>query len=396
MKKKTIYLVMLPLFFGLATSSCRQDEKVQWFDSSERLVFGYPAIDVETKSEFRNSLKEGDKFGVLGYCVPYNYVGSSTLAYTNASATWSSKRIYSPPHVFYGTCVTVGASGCTYDYTGSTENNPAYWFRYEDGTGYGLDGTVNSSVTDDAADYRYTFYAYYPFDKFSIVSPKGNMTAGAPVLRFDMPQTGESEETILDDEQTPDAMLGVLYDKRREEGALQFRMYHVLTGLGFEVNNLSERDLTVYSIKLQGSFFKSVQVDFTESVVSYSFPPDRYTGTYELFNGTLELLSTPEGTSSSDLLADGTKYILLISGEGSYFGDDVEVVIDYQFGDAQRTTTSFSRPGTFTPSPGVRYTAQLNFVGDTFVLQFITDNNDMWEDGEGDDGDDGNDDIVFE
>ena len=377
---------------------CRQDDRARIYDPSGRIMFGYPSMTVETRSGFRDALQEGDQFGVLGYCVPYNYVGSSTLAYTNASATWSSKRIFSPPHVFYGTRVTVGASGCTYDYDGGSagENNPAYWFRYENGTGYGLDGNVNTGVTDEAADYRYTFYAYYPYDGFRIVAPDSRMTAGAPVLRFDMPQTGDSEDVILDDGLTPDAMLGVLYDKRQEEGALQFRLYHVLTGLGFEVNNLSERNLTVYSIKLRGSFFKSVQVDFTESVVSYSFPSDRYTGTYVLFDGTLELPSTPEGSSSSDVLAGGTEYILLISGEGSYFGEGVEVVIDYQFGDAQRTTASFSRPGTFIPSPGVRYKAQLNFVGDTFVLQFITDNSDMWEDGEGDDGDSSNDDIIFE
>ena len=61
-----------------------------------------------------------------------------------------------------------------------------------------------------------------------------------------------------------------------------------------------------------------------------------------------------------------------------------------------RKQQSIPRPGTFTPRPGVKYTAQLNFVGDTFVLQFVVDNSEQWEDGEADDGREDNDDVVFE
>lgn len=83
---------------------------------------------------------------------------------------------------------------------------------------------------------------------------------------------------------------------------------------------------------------------------------------------------------------------MLISGEGSYFGEDVQVVIDYKLGDSDRKTEYITRPGTFTPSPGVRYTAQLNFVGNAFVLQFVVDNSEQWENGGSDDGGD----VVFE
>lgn len=48
-------------------------------------------------------------------------------------------------------------------------------------------------------------------------------------------------------------------------------------------------------------------------------------------------------------------------------------------------------PMTFHPVPGTKYTAQLNFVGNAFVLQFVVDNNEMWEDGKSDDSD-----IIFE
>ena len=41
------------------------------------------------------------------------------------------------------------------------------------------------------------------------------------------------------------------------------------------------------------------------------------------------------------------------------------------------------------PAGGTIYTAQLNFIGDSFVLNFIIDNNTQWEDG-------GDSDITFE
>lgn len=86
---------------------------------------------------------------------------------------------------------------------------------------------------------------------------------------------------------------------------------------------------------------------------------------------------------------------MLISGTGTSFGDNVKVIIDYTFKD-KRTAKELTRPGTFTPQPGKRYIAQLNFVGDAFVINFVVDNNGEWENGAGEDGDTGNDDIVFE
>ena len=55
-----------------------------------------------------------------------------------------------------------------------------------------------------------------------------------------------------------------------------------------------------------------------------------------------------------------------------------------------------SVPEHISPRPGIKYTAQLNFVGDAFVLEFVVDNQGQWEDGEADDGDETNDDVVFE
>ena len=86
---------------------------------------------------------------------------------------------------------------------------------------------------------------------------------------------------------------------------------------------------------------------------------------------------------------------MLISGTGTSFGENVKVRIEYVFNGVPNVFET-ARPGTFTPQAGIKYTAQLNFVGDTFVLQFVVDNQEQWEDGEADDEDEMNDDVIFE
>ena len=87
--------------------------------------------------------------------------------------------------------------------------------------------------------------------------------------------------------------------------------------------------------------------------------------------------------------------MLLISGEETSFGDDVKVNIYYTFNGIEGSQ-ELSRNTTFRPQPGVKYTAQLNFVGNAFVLQFAVDNGEIWEDGEAADGNEDNDDVIFE
>ena len=187
----------------------------------------------------------------------------------------------------------------------------------------------------------------------------------------------------------------------------------MLTALGFEVNNFSEYELQIHSIRLSGRFFKQITLDFSQSddgtLDNYGFPAQYYTGYYNLYddnNGASPLeLPAPaddEERTTSGLLPRNAQtrvgeHIMLISGSAPYFGPDtsgdtqVQVSIEYTF-NGQRGSFKTGRPSTFTPTPGTKYTAQLNFVGDTFVLQFVVDNNEQWENGETDD----NGDAVFE
>ena len=376
-------------------AACQQEEAMPQYDAGERIQFGMPQLSVESgsRSTLKEALNTGNEFGVIGYCLAYT-VGSSNINYNSGSDRWSGKRNLCPPSVFYGQKVKVGEAGCTYDYSSNVSgvNNPKYWYQ----DGYDLEHKADQNISG-AEEFQYSFYGYYPYAYFKIEAPGNASTAGAPVLTFTMPQTGGSLDAALEHKDTPDAMLGVLYDQQKAGGNLRFDFHHLLTGLRFVVNNYSGQDLTIYSIKLRGNFFKQVRVDFTAATVAYDFPGARYSGTYTLYDGGTEgfTLEGTEAGGAGTSLSD-TEYLMLISGEGDYFGENVEVVLDYKFGDAVRTTYSTGRPGTFTPRPGVKYTAQLNFVGDAFVLQFVVDSDEMWEDGEAADNDETNDDILFE
>lgn len=374
-------------------------------DTAREIQFSVPQMNVETRSTTKDFFEKGDAFGVFGYCVPYT-VGTTNPNYSGGSSIWALKKKLCPPDVFYKQKVVVGENACTYDRNGLDSNNPKYWYR----NGYDTNNSSNSAITNTKG-YKYSFIAYYPYDNgFSIETPTDKNSAGAPILTFTMPQEGNTNDTKLSHKETPDAMLSVLYNRTQEDGNLSFNFSHVLTALGFEVNNFSEYNLIIHSIKLRGSFYKQVKIDFTGDNVSFSFPESRYTGTYTIFDGTeltdggLKLPAPKDGeivTSSPSPIGpilDGGKrndFIMLISGAETSFGENVEVIIDYTFNEG-RKQAMLIRPGTFTPQPGVKYTAQLNFVGDAFVLQFVVDNSESWENGADDDGNSDNDDIIFE
>lgn len=395
MKKKRLYISVLSTL--LLLPACQQETFHSPdipTDHADYIQFGTPTVtlNTETRSTTKDALAEGDAFGVLGYCLAYR-VGTTDINYNSGSDSWSNKKDYCPPSVFYKQKVTVSNGGTTYDKdnTAGSDNNPKYW--YVDGKD--LDGNTNDQITD-AEDFNYAFIGYYPYgdEYFSFEQPTSASGAGAPILTFTMPQENDNN---LDASKTPDAMLGVAYDVQKgNSGRVQFNFSHILTGLGFEINNYSDYDLTVHSLTLSGSFYKKVKIDLTGSTVSYTFPDDRYTGTYTLSNEEIVLHApTYEEACTSSESPIGGEHLLLISGEETSFGDDVKVNIYYTFNGIEGSQ-ELSRNTTFRPQPGVKYTAQLNFVGNAFVLQFAVDNGEIWEDGEAADGNEDNDDVIFE
>lgn len=407
--------ILYALFLGIAATACTESEGIKpEYDDSSFINFSVPAQVKssdgagETKSVLLDALPVGSSFGVLGYCVPYKLGTTTTPNYNAGSDIWSLKRNLCPPDVFFKQKVTVGTNGCTYVRPRGTGNNdPKYWYK----KGYDTNNNSNGSIPD-AENYNYNFFAYYPYEGcFTVDAPAAEGAPGAPVFTFTMPQEGDSETTELRHDITPDAMLAVLYNQTKDNGSVRFTFSHVLTALGFEVNNFSEYDLTIHSIKLEGSFYKTINIDLTGDKVNFSFPEDYYKGKYTIFDGTameggdLSLLAPTNGSTVTSSLSPigpnsgddiNKNFVMLISGTETSFGKkDVKVVIDYTFKNG-RVQDNLTRPGTFTPQPGKRYIAQLNFVGDAFVINFVVDNNGEWENGAGDDGNTGNDDIVFE
>lgn len=391
-------ILILPMVISIGCTPYSPEPE---YDPEEMILFSSPMLTVESKSNLKNAFEDGDEFGVLGYCLPYT-IGTTNINYAGGSALWSNKINQCAPLVFYKQKVIVKKSGCIYDRNGGSGNDPKYWYR----EGYDIDNRENSSIVG-SDDYQYTFFAYYPYDPseqyFKIDSPTSASSTGGPVFTFTMPQNGASIDDHLEHKDTPDAMLAALYNRQKSDGNLKFVFSHILTGLGFEVNNFSGTDLTIYSITLKGSFLKKLTVDLSSGTLDFT-SEERYSGTYTIYDGGMSGLFLPgvlsDETSSSSPSPIGGEHLLLISGDGgdngyTYLGDDLTVTIGYKFGDDNKSQ-DLIRPGTFTPKPGVKYTAQLNFVGNAFVLQFVVDNSEEWQDGEAEDGDETNDDIIFE
>lgn len=349
-------------------AACEQSEMPVSEPSGDYIGFAAPSLRVEevsTRSTFNEAFPTNSTFGVLGYCVPYQR-GTTTPDFASGTALWGVKLNgnHIHPDVFYKQEITFDGNYCQY-------TPLKKWYNPED--------NLEIASEDVANNFLYTFFAYYPAKAFTVNAPADATTIGAPKLTFTMPFSTNNEgiNQQLDDTQTPDAMVAVQYNHPKRNGNVNFNFAHLMVGLGFAVNNYNETlPVTVHSVSLSGSFTKSITIDFSDNNnVDYSFA-DTYQGTYRLL--------TEERTveSGSSLNPVGDRHLLLLSDSkrGTYFGSDVTVTIDYTFNGHRKTETR-ERPSTFMPQPGTKYTAALNFIGDTFVLHFIPDNGDFWEDG---------------
>lgn len=360
----------------LLCSACQQEEWAQSeADSPDAIRFAAPAITVEklTRSTFYNEFPISGTFGVLGYCVPYQRGSDTDMDWMSGSANWGNKRGNAFPDVFFKQAVTYDGSACTYNYN---NDGPRKWYN-----------TTDNPEATSPDSYRYTFFAYYPMNGFTVESPADSTTRGVPKLTFTMPfnNAGDVATTKLDDAKTPDAMVSVVYNHLRTTGNVGFNFSHIMTGLGFAVNNYNYgseevETVTVKRVTLSGNFTRSITIDFSKNTNEDGFYAysGTYPGTYVIYNDPNGLAVTPNSTYS--LIGD--KYLLLLSNttDGTYFGKNVKVSVEYTYRGTNKTATA-ECPAQFQPRAGVRYTAQLNFVSETFALNFIAADNEFWEDG---------------
>lgn len=362
MKTRNIYI---GIALSLLCASCNKEE-VSFSPelSGQAIEFGRPAISVETKGGPVNELPDGSSFGVLGYCLAQTRPDDPTPNLASGKLNWDTKKALCPPEVFYKKEVTCSGNTCSYE-------ELKEWYV--------------------PVDYKYSFFAYYPYDNaFNVTTGKDYL--GAPKVKFSMPFESNDENTVLDDNQVPDAMVAQEIDVMRNTGTVQLHFLHILTGLNFQVNNYNAKEdgtpgekVTIHSLKLGGTFYKSIEINFDSG---YDFPDETFSGTYNIVEGDIEV---PALTSKTKI---GDKTLLLVSnlkkttGNGAYLGN-LTLTIEYSFGTSIRKTQTFTRPENFLPAGGTIYTAQLNFIGDAFVLNFIVDNDQKWEDG-------GDSNITFE
>ena len=350
--KHIITLVLSILFFA----SCQKESVYESFADAIEFTAGVSDINgVETRTTLvaGTSLPNASSFGVLGYFVPY-VVGSTTLNYPGASGSWENKKHNCHPDIFYKTNVTYNNGACTYA-------NPEGW-------------VTTSSNDSNPADYTYTFFAYYPFDVWSVDTAES--AKGAPKFSYTFPFTSTNTSTLLNDNQIQDVMVASVTNHVRANGAVPLNFTHLLTGLNIKLVNYDNKNqIQVTSVTLSGTFHKKMTVDFDSGAIAYS---DTYKGKYTLNEG-----RTRVEPGASVFLNNG-KTVLLISNSG--LGSDVVLTVGYSIAGESKVWTSSNSlySSKFKPTAGTNYTLTLNFVEDMVTLSIESEQ--QWENGDDDIG----------
>ena len=386
MTMKIRYCIFIFLFLLAACE--KTDVNPEQTGREIRFAISDVQVDVESKSGPIDRLPDGSAFGVLGYCLAQTAPNDGTLNESTGSLPWDQKKTLCRPHLFYNQEVSYSGGVCTYT---PVQN----WY-----------GPV---------DYQYSFFAYYPYnDYFTIIT--GENTLGAPKVKFSIPEiatghtrtvqyivskgtgtvtTEQREFNVLDDSKVPDAMVAQSIDVTKAGGTVPLNFLHMLTGLNFQVNNYNVKEdengaqvpgdrVVVHSLVLAGKFYQSIEINFDSN---YGYPDETFDGAYMIVDDGANI--PINGLESVSKIGDKTLLLVSNLGDSEGYIGDLTLEITYSFGSSQPKTQSFSRPENFMPAGGTIYTAQLNFIGDSFVLNFIIDNNTQWEDG-------GDSDITFE
>ena len=89
--------------------------------------------------------------------------------------------------------------------------------------------------------------------------------------------------------------------------------------------------VTVKRVTLSGHFTRSITIDFSKNTNEEGFYTysGTYPGTYEIYNNETGLAVAP----NSSVSPIGDKHLLLLSNatDGTYFGKDVEVSVEYTY-----------------------------------------------------------------
>jgi hypothetical protein len=355
MKPRYFILSIIVVVLSACDNGNSPTDKDAYISFSTPFVFD-TQLDYATRSTFINgSLPNNSSFGVLGYCIPY-IVGTIEPDAAGGNAEWSKKIYNSYPDVFNQVAVTISADGDSCSYSNSKK-----WYDSE--------GVV------DASQHQYTFFAYYPKNSWS-VGNIGNGNKGAPTFTYTIPDGADDSEIL-------DVMLATRYNHKRADGAVMFNFSHMLSGFGVKVSNYNQNsEIIIKSLTLTGTFNHRLTIDFAKTGNDMYEVRDASAETYTFVSTT----DTDITLNPNDVVDNiGGKHILLLPDiKNSSLGNGMKLVVDYVFNDEPKTANIEVKD--FNALPGVDYTFSLLFAGDTFILEIVASNGELWDNGDDETG----------
>lgn len=119
------------------------------------------------------------------------------------------------------------------------------------------------------------------------------------------------------------------------------------------------------------------------------YPADAYSGTFVFLDGAREEDDVNVTYGSPAEKIGGKSLMLVPNPTASPYLGEAGIYIDYTFMGTEHTDKYIGDVANFLPMSGTIYTVELNFIGDAFVISFVVDNNQTWENG-------GDSDLEFE
>lgn len=370
------------LFAGLlslwgCSSSADPDEPGDAIEFSAPVVLGDAVDGGSSRAQMLNELPVGEVFGVSGYCVPLRAdaeSGDKVADYLSGSALWNDKKQNAVADVMLMQPMKFDGTKCVYRDADDNYYPPARWYTTD----------ATSGVATDR--FAYTFIACHPYDGGYFSFPEEG-SAGAPQILFTMPfEAGGAADDLLDPSVVSDAMFAVTFNHVRALGAVPLRFTHMLCGLRFQVNNFNTAEpLTIHSIRLSGSFYRSGVIDFSPETPEFTVnPDDTYTGSFLIAGADIEFIPNHSAIVGADgENPAGTSVLLLPEFESassdSYLGLSKVLTVDYTFQGERRSKQIDPFTIGRRPQQGTLYTVNLNFTGRQLSVSMNYDSNDYWE-----------------
>lgn len=342
------YKLYISVLMALLLVGC--SDTFDWESQSGYIRFAPTGLIVEEVGS-RAPIDEIDgSFGVLGYCLPY-YGNTTDLDYNSGTAYWSDKYTRSTPHIFY-----------------KKEIN--------------ADGTYSSAVKWLNSRYRYSFFAYYPFNS-NITVNTGQNTIGSPTMTITMPNTTTPADI-------PDAMVATAIDVTELTGNVTLNFQHLLSGVQIRIRNYDSESLIINSAKLSGTFIKSANISFdTEGNFLL-----QHSGTQNITYNLAENVDASVVNKGEAMVKYIGDPVMLLANSNDKFGTNLKLSINYTHKGANTITKTveypFNYPTGFSPILGNIYTFELQFINNSLLLSMVVQNEEPWQEDEGDK------DVTFE